>query len=63
MSPEIIVTINPDGSTTVEGMNFTGSGCTKATEAIERALGKKVKQELKPEYFKESKVALNIKNK
>jgi hypothetical protein len=49
--PEVIVTIKPDGSTEVEGKNFHGAGCTKATEAIEAALGKTTAKALKPEYY------------
>lgn len=60
---EIIVTIKPDGSTVVDAVGFSDNSCSSATAAIEKALGKKTKQELKPEYFKEAKVALNIKNK
>ena len=49
--PEIIVTIKKDGSTEVEGKNFKGAGCEKATEAIEQALGKSTSKTLKPEYY------------
>lgn len=49
--PEIIVTIKTDGSTEIEGQNFKGNSCAKATEAIEAALGKVKSKKLKPEYY------------
>lgn len=39
MSKQIIITIDPQGNTTVEADGFKGSGCETATAAIERELG------------------------
>ena len=36
---EIIVDIAPDGSIKIEGNNFVGAECTKATAFLEKALG------------------------
>ena len=36
---EIIVDIAPDGSVKIEGNNFVGAECTKATAFLEKALG------------------------
>ncbi len=48
--PQVIIDITPDGETTVEAQGFHGAQCTDATRAIERALGKTVKDVKKPEY-------------
>ena len=36
---EIIVDIATDGSIKIEGNNFTGASCVKATAFLEKALG------------------------
>jgi hypothetical protein len=38
MSKQIEITIKPDGTATVEAMNFKGVGCKDATKQIELAL-------------------------
>ena len=48
---EVIVT--EDAIITVEAIGFHGKGCEKATKALEEALGKVVKRDKKPEFFKE----------
>jgi hypothetical protein len=40
--PQIIVTVTPKGETSLETKGFFGAGCRKATQRIERALGKVV---------------------
>jgi hypothetical protein len=52
-TPQVVITISPAGSVTVDAQCFTGSGCAKATEQIEIVLGgaaKKTKKK-KPEAF------------
>lgn len=48
---EIKVTIEPTGEVKIEALGFTGNACTKATETIERALGKPGKRTHKPEFY------------
>lgn len=36
---KVLVTIEADGSSKVDAVNFMGKGCAKATEAIELTLG------------------------
>lgn len=35
---QVVVTINRDGTSSVDAQNFAGQGCLKATEALEVAL-------------------------
>lgn len=51
MVPEVRVVIGPDGSITVEAVNFTGPSCEEATRAIEQALGKVTERKRKAEYY------------
>lgn len=51
---QIVVTVQRDGTTSVDAQGFKGKGCHDATEAIEVAIGgaaasKDVKR--KPDYF------------
>jgi hypothetical protein len=48
---EITVTIAADGSVKVGTKGFKGAACLKATEILERALGKKGAELKTPEYF------------
>ena len=40
MNKHIIVDVAPDGSVTIEAMNFKGAECEKATRFLDEALGK-----------------------
>jgi len=46
----IEITIAPDGSSTVETKEFTGSTCRAASQWIERALGNSVREQLTHEF-------------
>jgi hypothetical protein len=46
----IVVEVAADGTTQVEGHNFAGADCVKATAFIETALGVKTGGKRKPEY-------------
>ena len=50
MSPRIQVRISLNGGIEVEAEGYQGKGCEAATEAIERALGKRIHRTLKPEH-------------
>lgn len=53
---KIILDIEPDGTTTVEASGFKGKVCTKATEWLEKLLGKVQKRTYKEDYWKEEHV-------
>jgi len=48
---EIEVTVNPDGSVSVEALGYSGPECEKATAFIEEALGEVQTRKRKPEYY------------
>ncbi|WP_367872496.1 DUF2997 domain-containing protein [Luteolibacter sp. Populi] len=50
MSRRILVRVSPSGDIQVEAEGFQGKGCEAATQAIERALGKRTERTLKPEH-------------
>jgi len=52
----IDITIDESGKTIVEANGFTGSSCTDATQAIERALGAVSHDTKKPEYYQTAQV-------
>lgn len=57
MSNKIIeVTVAPDGQTRVETKGFTGSECQKASEFIEKALGKRTGEQLTAEFHSKQQV-------
>jgi len=47
----ITLTISPEGKTKVETHGFDGQSCQDASKFIEQALGKKVSEQFKPEYY------------
>lgn len=51
---QIKVTVNEDGSLEIEAVGYKGSDCTKATEALERALGVVKKRTPKPEMYQKN---------
>ncbi len=51
MSKTIEIVVAPDGQTRVETRGFTGSECRRASEFIERALGKQTGELLKAEFY------------
>ena len=52
MSGRIIITIAQDGATQVRTEGIAGSGCLKASESMERALGVKASERLTNDYFR-----------
>ena len=58
----IEVTIDKKGKVTkLEAKGYEGKECLKATEPLEKALGKVTKRTLKPESVKEPSVAEQLK--
>lgn len=54
---EIIVTVTPAGSVSIDAKGFSGSGCAKATEQLEIVLGGQgaKSKKKKPEFFAPAK--------
>lgn len=53
---QVIITINRDGTSTIDAQNFAGVGCEKATKALEMALvgaqgGSDVDRKKKPDFY------------
>ena len=51
-SPQISIEIPLDGNPKIEVLGASGPGCKQLTEALERALGKVVSEQQKPEFFR-----------
>lgn len=47
----IEVIVSPDGEVKIEAVGFSGSSCTKATEALEKALGVTKSKTKKKEFW------------
>lgn len=54
MSKSIEIVVSPTGETHVETKGFAGSGCREASQFIESALGKRVGEELTPEFHQKT---------
>jgi len=59
---EIKILIDEQGNVEVSTSGFAGSDCKKATEDLERALGKKTADRNTPEFFKTATVSLRGRN-
>jgi hypothetical protein len=55
MQKRVVVTVDPDGTTSIDAQNFKGKGCQDATEQVALALGgvtrDKSDDRKKPDYF------------
>ena len=47
----IEIVVSPAGQTRVETKGFSGSGCQQASRLIEQALGKRLGEQLTPEFY------------
>ena len=54
MKPQIDIIIGPDGTSRVETLGFQGSGCRTASLFIEKALGSRISEQLKPAFYQQS---------
>jgi hypothetical protein len=54
MKPQIEIIISPDGTSKVETLGFQGSGCRAASLFIEKALGSRISEQLKPAFYQQS---------
>lgn len=54
-SKQVVITIEPDGSTTIDAQNFKGKGCADATQAMAIALAGTSRDDKddrkKPDYY------------
>lgn len=48
---QIVITVSPEGATSIKTVGFSGSSCKDATRDLERALGVAGTEHLLPEYF------------
>lgn len=48
---QVLINVSATGEVTIEAVGFKGQACTKATEAIEKALGMPGKRTHKPEFY------------
>ena len=55
----IEVTIHSTGEMEIEALGFRGGECTRATEAIEQAIGAVRTRKKKPEYFQQTAARQN----
>ncbi len=51
---QIIIAVDFEGNIQVEAIGYKGALCSKATEAIERALGTVTRKTPKPEYYQQN---------
>lgn len=54
MSKFIEIIVSPNGESRVETKGFAGSGCREASQFIESALGKRVGEDLTPEFHQQT---------
>ena len=52
MSKTITITVDPEGKIKLETEGYSGPACLKATEALEKLLGKKVAEKKTPEFYR-----------
>jgi hypothetical protein len=50
MKRTIEITVSPIGEVSIDALGFKGSGCEKATQFLEEALGVTAKKVKKPEF-------------
>ena len=53
---EIILTVNFDGSSSIEVIGGDGKSCMQQTQALEEALGKVEDRKLKSEYHRQTRI-------
>ncbi len=57
MSPQIVVTVAPDGATRLETVGYVGPACRDASRALEAALGLVQADRLTADYYATTSVA------
>ena len=57
---EIEVIVDPQGGVSIEAVCFKGSDCEKATEFLEKALGKTINRKRKAEFYSGVRTNRNI---
>jgi hypothetical protein len=56
MKKVIEVVVSPTGESRIETRGYSGSTCREATEALERALGTRSQEQLKPEFYESEQI-------
>ena len=51
MSATIEITVSPRGETQLATHGFTGEACREASRTLEAALGRRVNEQLTPEFY------------
>jgi hypothetical protein len=60
---QIVVTISPNGQTTVAAEGFEGSQCRDATARLREILGLSIKEQLTPGYYQSRTTAQQEENR
>ena len=55
MNKTIEIIARPDGGLQIDALGFAGAACDKATEFLEKALGKTAVKRRKPEYHRQAR--------
>jgi len=53
-SKTVEIVVAADGSSTVETKGFVGSDCQQASRFVEAAIGERVGEKLKPEFYQQT---------
>ena len=53
MSQTIEIIVSPKGETKIETKGFAGAECRQASEFIEKALGQRTSEQLRPEFHQQ----------
>lgn len=51
MTKELVVTVAPDGSISIDALGFKGKSCAEASAFLEKALGSMAERNKKMEYY------------
>ena len=59
----IEIVVSPQGESRVETKGFFGSQCQQASQFIAKALGKRIEERLKPEFYTQTEIEGSVENK
>jgi hypothetical protein len=58
----IEIFVSPTGESRVETCGFSGNKCQQASRFLEQALGKRVQESLKPEFYSQAETKGSVQN-